>query len=39
MMDFVFWQGAASRETGAYMVVREDFEAGRNVAREQKTHF
>jgi hypothetical protein len=39
MMDFVSWQGADSRETGAYKVVREDFEVGRNTAREQKTHF
>ena len=35
MMDFVRWQGADGRETGAYTLVREDFEAGRNAAREQ----
>jgi len=39
MMDFVLWLGADARETGAYTPVREDFEGGRNTAREQKAHF
>jgi hypothetical protein len=39
MMDFAHWLGADDRGTGAYSLVREDSEVGRNAARGQKTHF